>query len=187
MQIKRFPAHASMRDMRRIGRQYESAMARRREPTDPEFLAYVWREYGALHVRSGRNFLMLHRCGRVFIPSHIAPVSLRGGAELLREVYASRLPVFFAVTGDLVSPLERIGWRRLPSWIQRIMDGRLSVSGKIFLRPSIMACLRALFPIAIEQPCSQKRFRTYPKGPKRSAPSIGTKLANVWPIMEVKL
>lgn len=187
MQIKRFPATASMRDMRRIGRQYASAMARRREPTDPEFLAYVWRERGAVHVRRGKNFLMLHQCGGIFIPSHIAPVSLRGGAELLREVYASRLPVFFAVTSDLVSPLERIGWRRLPSWIQRIMDGRLSVSGKIFLRPSIMACLRALFPIAIEQPCSQKRFRTYPKGPKRSAPSIGTKLANVWPIMEVKL
>lgn len=181
MNIKRFPACASMRDMRRIGRQYESAMARRREPTDPEFLASVWREHGALHLRRGKNFLMLHQCGRVFIPSHIAPASLRGGVELLRDVYASRLPVFFAVTDDLVSPLERIGWRRLPAWIQRIMSGRLSVSGKIFLRPSIAACLRALLPVAIEQPQQAKRFRTYPKGPKRSAPAIVTTLANVWP------
>lgn len=125
MEIRRFPRNARYADMLRIGLQYEAAIVRRgREATDPEWLAGLWRDVGACFVRKGKNFLLLRKLGPVYVASHFAPETLRGGYRLLKAVAESGLPICFAVPDDLAVDLERLGWKRLPGWANGLLRSK---------------------------------------------------------------
>jgi hypothetical protein len=121
MKINRFPLNANREVMVRIAQQYAAAIMRRgREATDPEFLGNIWAESGAYFVRDGMNFLILYRAGDIYVASHFAPETIRGGYRLLRKVAEAGVPVCFAVPADLAKDLARMGWVRLPAWANKI-------------------------------------------------------------------
>jgi hypothetical protein len=136
MNIERFPLNADRETMVAIARQYATAIVRRgREATDPEFLGHIWAESGAHFVRDGRNFLVLYKVGEIFIASHFAPETIRGGYNLLSKVAAAGLPICFAVPADLAKDLARMGWVRLPGWANKIAAGKGLPEGKEILIP----------------------------------------------------
>lgn len=136
MKIERFPLNADRETMVGIAEQYASAIVRRgREATDPEFLGNVWAECGAYFVRDGRNFLVLYRVGEIFIASHFAPETIRGGYNLLRKIAGAGLPICFAVPDDLAKDLSRMGWVRLPAWANKIATSKGLPEGKEILVP----------------------------------------------------
>ena len=123
--IRKLPHNAPQRAMRAVARRYAAAIERRGRPaTTPQWLADVWRYNCASYVRMGRNWLMLHALSNSgwYVASHFAPDTLRGGYRLLAGVRESRLPVVFTVPEDLAADLERVGWKRLPSWAATIAD-----------------------------------------------------------------
>jgi len=139
--IRKLPHNAPQRAMRAVARRYAAAIERRgRQATTPQWLADVWRYNCASYVRMGRNWLMLHALSNSgwYVASHFAPDTLRGGYRLLAGVRESRLPVVFTVPEDLAADLERVGWKRLPSWAATIA-GKLGLpAGKILLVPTGM-------------------------------------------------
>jgi len=136
MTIERFPLNADRETMVGIARQYAAAIVRRgREATDPEFLGNIWAECGAHFVRDGRNFLILYRVGEIFIASHFAPETIRGGYNLLRKIAEAGLPICFAVPADLARDLARMGWVRLPAWANKIAAAKGLPEGKEILLP----------------------------------------------------
>lgn len=136
MKIERFPLNANRDVMIDIAEQYATAIARRgREATDPEFLGHVWAECGAYFARDGRNFLILYKVGEIFIASHFAPETMRGGYNLLRKVAEAGLPICFAVPADLAKDLARMGWVRLPAWANKLATAKGLPEGKEILIP----------------------------------------------------
>ena len=136
MGIERFPLNADREAMVGIAEQYASAIVRRgRVATDPEFLGNIWAECGAHFVRDGRNFLVLYKVGEIFIASHFAPETLRGGYNLLRKIAEAGLPICFAVPADLAMDLARMGWVRLPGWANKIATAKGLPEGKEILIP----------------------------------------------------
>jgi len=136
MIIQRFPSNADREVMVSIAEQYAAAMVRRgREATDPEFLANVWAECGARFVRYGQNFLVLYKVGEIYIASHFAPETIRGGYKLIRKVAAAGLPICFAVPADLARDLARMGWVRLPGWANKLAAAKGLPDGKEILIP----------------------------------------------------
>ena len=135
--IERFPLNADRQIMVGIAEQYASAIVRRgREATDPEFLGEIWAECGAHFVRDGRNFLVLYKVGEIFIASHFARETMRGGYNLLRKISEAGLPICFAVPADLARDLARMGWVRLPGWANKIATAKGLPEGKQILIPS---------------------------------------------------
>lgn len=117
MEINRFPANADREVMLAIAENYAAAIVRRgREATDSEFLAHVWAECGAYYVAKEDNFLILYKVGEIFIASHFAPATVKGGVRLLQAVEASGLPIVFAVPEDLARNLKALGWKQLPKF-----------------------------------------------------------------------
>lgn len=136
MKIERFPLNADREVMVGIAEQYASAIVRRgRAATDPEFLGHVWAECGAHFVRDGKNFLVLYKVGEIFIASHFAPETIRGGHRLLKKVADAGLPICFAVPADLARDLARMGWVRLPAWANKIAAAKGLPEGKEILIP----------------------------------------------------
>jgi hypothetical protein len=136
MKINRFPLNANREVMVRIAQQYAAAIMRRgREATDPEFLGNVWAECGAHFVRDGMNFLILYRVGDIYVASHFAPETIRGGYRLLRKVAEAGVPVCFAVPADLAKDLARMGWVRLPDWATKIARAKGLPEDKEILIP----------------------------------------------------
>jgi hypothetical protein len=134
--IERFPANADRRVMVGIAQQYAAAIIRRgREATDPEFLGNIWAECGAYFVRDGQNFLILYRVGEIYVASHFAPETIRGGYRLLRKIAEAGLPICFAVPADLALDLARLGWVRLPAWANKIATAQGLPEGKEILIP----------------------------------------------------
>ena len=119
-----------------IAEQYASAIIRRgRNATCPDFLGNIWAECGAHFVRDGRNFIILYKVGEIYIASHFAPETIRGGFRLLQKVAAARLPICFAVPCDIAKDLARIGWVRLPGWANKIAVSKGLPEGKEILVP----------------------------------------------------
>jgi len=136
MKIERFPLNADREVMVGVAEQYASAIVRRgREATDPEFLGNIWAECGAHFVRDGRNFLVLYKVGEIYIASHFAPETIRGGFRLLQKVAEAGLPICFAVPADLAENLARLGWVRLPAWANKIAADKGLPAGKDILIP----------------------------------------------------
>ncbi len=51
----------------------------------------------------------------VFVPTHFAPKTLRGGYRLMKELVDSPIPVSLFITKDLVDTVEKMpGWKVLP-------------------------------------------------------------------------
>lgn len=139
MKIERFPLNADRDVMVGIAEQYASAIVRRgREATDPEFLGNIWAECGAHFVRHGRSFLVLYKVGEIFVASHFAPETIRGGYSLLRKIAEAGLPICFAVPSDLAKDLARLGWVRLPGWANKIAAEKGLPEGKEILLPRHM-------------------------------------------------
>lgn len=136
MKVERFPLNADRGVMVGIAEQYASAIVRRgREATSPEFLGNIWAECGAHFVRDGQNFLILYRVGEIYIASHFAPETIRGGYNLLRKTCEAGLPICFAVPADLARDLARMGWVRLPAWANKIAASKGIPEGKEILIP----------------------------------------------------
>lgn len=135
--IKQFPFNAPPKSIERIAEQYASAIVRRgREATNPDFLAYVWRTNCAHFVRQGRNFLILRKVGQIYVATHFAPHTLKGGHRLLKAVKDAGLPICFAVPDDLAQNLSRIGWVSLPDWANKLAVKKGLPDEKKILVPS---------------------------------------------------
>ena len=136
IEIRRFPTNSKFNDLLKIAENYEAAIERRgRWATDPEFLASIWKQHGSFFVRKGQNFIMLRKLGDVYVASHFAPSTMKGGVKLLKEIKASGLPIVFAVPEDLAKNLDSLGWIRLPKWAMKLLHKNGVPEEKVVLIP----------------------------------------------------
>lgn len=80
------------------------------------------------YCRDHRNVMVGHlqmvANHKVFIASHFAPQTMRGGMKLLQQMQEDELPIVFAVTSYLANMLSKMGYEEVGRWPQ-IFDGQL--------------------------------------------------------------
>lgn len=91
--------------------QYANAMNRRRS-----YLYYGFPQrmtetpYG---FRLGENYIFGYPGSNLFVPSHFAPSTMKGGVELIKKIGNSKNPAVFSVTEDLSPMLEKSGFIKI--------------------------------------------------------------------------
>ncbi len=95
-----------------IWAQYARAMGIRRPDSilsEERFVNYLLRK-DVVYMRKGRSFLIGQMRGKLFMPSHFAPVT--GNRKQVRSLFlmATRRATVFVVTPDLVSKIWRAGF-----------------------------------------------------------------------------
>lgn len=97
---------------------YSAAMKRRgREPlTEDSFISHFFEREGFDETFSygdiEKGYLLGFKKFGVFVPSHFAPKTLRGGYDLLKELgEGDTMPAILAITEDLADTLKK-----MPSW-----------------------------------------------------------------------
>lgn len=205
LKINRFPVNAPQRAMRKIARQYANAIVRRgREATNHTFLADVWTSNCAHFIRDGHNYLIVHPLGKskVYVASHFAPKTLRGGHRLLQKIKEAKLPIIFTVPEDLAANLEKLGWKRLPNWARKMADKHGLPADKEILVPSGLVkiaweiarkfnwaklCEKDYFapPARVEK--NNPRCRRQPRGAKYTPPIWRGKVEDLCPQLKTLL
>lgn len=122
--IRRFPWDADYDRMMDIAKQYEKAITRRkRQATDPEYLAEIWRSNSGYFLRHKNNFLMLRKIGpNSYAATHLAPATLRGGRDLMHKALNEKANIVFTVPEDLQQNLQRIGFKPVPRVANQILQ-----------------------------------------------------------------
>lgn len=121
MDTEAFAKNADGQMLDEIYRWYEAAMSRRnRVPLPQENFERHFFEGGSLDFTymygdQEKGYLLGYRKHGIFIPTHFAPKTLRGGYNLFRELANSKeIPVVTAVTEDLAETLKKMkGWKTL--------------------------------------------------------------------------
>lgn len=100
---------------------YASAMSRRdRDPIDQDRFIRHFFEDGSfeqtyMYGDGGKGYVLGFFKHGIFIPTHFAPKTLRGGYGLFKELGESKtIPVVGAITQDLVETLTKLpGWKTI--------------------------------------------------------------------------
>lgn len=72
----------------------------------------------------GDGFVLGNYMEGVFVPTHFAPVSLRGGYRLIKDMVTSDTPVALFLVDDLVETVRKMkGWKVLPVKIKAKFRG----------------------------------------------------------------
>jgi hypothetical protein len=180
-EVRRLPTNTPQKTLDRIYRQYADAMQRRRpDGVRGDFLKDVWRENGAQFVRKGKNFILGRTAGGTFIPTHFAPHSLRGGAELVKEVRDS-VPSAFAVTPDLGAQLKKAQFKKVPDFLaKKVVGPEKEVWTNSYAATARAAATGGVDEMPALPPAANPRFRKGPKGPAYTNPRPA-RIGDVWP------
>lgn len=63
--------------------------------------------------RYGENYIFGYPGSNLFVPSHFAPSTMKGGVELIKKIGNSKSPAVFSVTEDLSPMLEKSGFIKI--------------------------------------------------------------------------
>lgn len=181
MKIKQFPKNA--KGLKTIAENYASAIVRRgRKATDTEFLAHIWAENSAFFVRNGQNFLMLRKCGGIFVASHFCPATIKGGYSLISNILKNKLPIVFCVPSDLAKNLKKIGFVQLPQWTRKIAISKGMPEEKEILVPKYLVKIAWGFLRNIDNEISksQEKIESFiVSNPRKKNKGLTTKQARI--------
>ena len=108
-----------------INAQYKKYMKRRSSYLCASFSNHV--KWHADNIELNGSYLIGNKAkseSKVFIGSHFAPKSLRGGINLLKTIKETNLIVLLAVTDGLADMLERLGYVYILD-VPQFFDGEL--------------------------------------------------------------
>jgi len=83
------------------------------------------------HCRRSEGFIFGDSCvfgetrNGYFVPSHFCPASKREGVEMLKALRAHGQKVAFAVTSDMVSMLEKLGYKNMNQTVAAYFRGEM--------------------------------------------------------------
>lgn len=107
----------SLFPMSGIWRQYKNSMSRRRPESvlfHNAFGRYARRAWALVLVENGKQSFLLGSWEKdMFFASHFCPATQRHGLRLLQAVKAWDQQAVFAVTEDLASMMEKLGFLRV--------------------------------------------------------------------------